>query len=187
MARAIADVAERARTKQLLPDDVQGGTFTITNPGSYGTFIGTPVISQPQSGILGTYAVVKRPWVIQDDAGHDAIAIRPMMNLTPDLRPPPRRRRLRRRLPARPPRPARGLERGRRVSDELVRLTVVASEQDAALLCGYLEAQGIEASYDNRGRRSRSAASARRLGRHEILVRAGDVEAAQAALEGLPT
>ena len=82
MARSIADLAERARTKQLLPDDVQGGTFTITNPGSYGTFIGTPVISQPQTGILGTYALVKRPWVITDDAGNDAIAIRPMMNLT---------------------------------------------------------------------------------------------------------
>jgi pyruvate dehydrogenase E2 component (dihydrolipoamide acetyltransferase) len=82
MARGVADLAERARTKKLLPDDVQGGTFTITNPGSYGTFIGTPVISQPQTGILGTYAVVKRPWVITDDAGHDAIAIRPMMNLT---------------------------------------------------------------------------------------------------------
>jgi pyruvate dehydrogenase E2 component (dihydrolipoamide acetyltransferase) len=82
MARGVADLAERARTKKLLPDDVQGGTFTITNPGSYGTFIGTPVISQPQTGILGTYAVIKRPWVIRDDAGHDAIAIRPMMNLT---------------------------------------------------------------------------------------------------------
>jgi 2-oxoglutarate dehydrogenase E2 component (dihydrolipoamide succinyltransferase) len=82
MARAIADVAERARTKRLTPDDVQGGTFTITNPGSFGTFHGTPIISQPQSAILGTYAVVKRPWVITDDAGHDAIGIRPIMNLT---------------------------------------------------------------------------------------------------------
>jgi 2-oxoglutarate dehydrogenase E2 component (dihydrolipoamide succinyltransferase) len=82
MARAIADVAERARTKRLTPDDVQGGTFTITNPGSFGTFHGTPVISQPQSGILGTYAVVKRPWVIQDENNNDAIAIRPIMNLT---------------------------------------------------------------------------------------------------------
>jgi pyruvate dehydrogenase E2 component (dihydrolipoamide acetyltransferase) len=82
MARGVADLADRARTKKLLPDDVQGGTFTITNPGSYGTFIGTPVISQPQSGILGTYAVVKRPWVISDEAGNDAISIRPMMNLT---------------------------------------------------------------------------------------------------------
>jgi 2-oxoglutarate dehydrogenase E2 component (dihydrolipoamide succinyltransferase) len=82
MARAIADVASRARSKKLNPDDVTGGTFTITNPGSFGTFMGTPVISQPQSGILGTYAVVKRPWVIQDEAGADAIAIRPIMNLT---------------------------------------------------------------------------------------------------------
>jgi 2-oxoglutarate dehydrogenase E2 component (dihydrolipoamide succinyltransferase) len=81
-ARAIQDLAERARTKKLLPDDVQGGTFTITNPGGYGTFHGTPVISQPQSGILGTYAVVKRPWVVQDEDGQDAIAIRSMMNLT---------------------------------------------------------------------------------------------------------
>jgi pyruvate dehydrogenase E2 component (dihydrolipoamide acetyltransferase) len=82
MARGIADLAERARTKKLLPDDVQGGTFTITNPGSYGTFHGTPIISQPQSAILGTYALVKRPWVVEDDAGNDAIAIRPIMNLT---------------------------------------------------------------------------------------------------------
>src|SRR5262245_58047251 len=82
MAKAIADVAERARSKQLLPDDVQGGTFTITNPGGYGTFHGTPVISQPQAAILGTYAVVKRPWVVEDEEGQDAIAIRSMMNLT---------------------------------------------------------------------------------------------------------
>jgi 2-oxoglutarate dehydrogenase E2 component (dihydrolipoamide succinyltransferase) len=82
MAGAISDIAERARTKRLTPDDVQGGTFTITNPGSFGTFHGTPVISQPQSGILGTYAVVKRPWVIQDELGKDVIAIRPIMNLT---------------------------------------------------------------------------------------------------------
>jgi pyruvate dehydrogenase E2 component (dihydrolipoamide acetyltransferase) len=82
MARAISEIAQRARDKKLLPDDVQGGTFTITNPGGYGTFHGTPVISQPQAAILGTYAVVKRPWVIQDDRGEDVIAIRPIMNLT---------------------------------------------------------------------------------------------------------
>ena len=82
MARAVTDLAERARNKQLLPDDVQGGTFTITNPGGYGTFHGTPVISQPQAAILGTYAVVKRPWVVQDELGQDVIAIRPIMNLT---------------------------------------------------------------------------------------------------------
>jgi pyruvate dehydrogenase E2 component (dihydrolipoamide acetyltransferase) len=82
MAKAIADIAERARSKQLLPDDVQGGTFTITNPGGYGTFHGTPVISQPQAAILGTYAVVKRPWVVEDEDGQDALAIRSMMNVT---------------------------------------------------------------------------------------------------------
>jgi pyruvate dehydrogenase E2 component (dihydrolipoamide acetyltransferase) len=82
MARAVTDVAERARQKQLLPDDVQGGTFTITNPGGYGTFHGTPIISQPQAAILGTYAVVKRPWVVKDELGEDVIAIRPIMNLT---------------------------------------------------------------------------------------------------------
>jgi pyruvate dehydrogenase E2 component (dihydrolipoamide acetyltransferase) len=82
MARAVTDIAERARNKKLLPDEVQGGTFTITNPGGYGTFHGTPIISQPQAAILGTYALVKRPWVIQDEHGQDVIAIRPIMNLT---------------------------------------------------------------------------------------------------------
>jgi 2-oxoglutarate dehydrogenase E2 component (dihydrolipoamide succinyltransferase) len=82
MARAIQDIAARARDKKLMPDDVQGGTFTITNPGSFGTFHGTPIISQPQAAILGTYAVVKRPWVVQDSLGKDVIAIRSMMNLT---------------------------------------------------------------------------------------------------------
>jgi len=82
IARSIQDLAERARTKKLLPDDVQGGSFTITNPGSFGTFHGTPIINQPQSAILGTYALVKRPWVVQDELGNDVIAIRPLMNLT---------------------------------------------------------------------------------------------------------
>jgi pyruvate dehydrogenase E2 component (dihydrolipoamide acetyltransferase) len=82
MARSIAEIAQRARDKKLMPDDVQGGTFTITNPGGYGTFHGTPIISQPQAGILGTYAVVKRPWVVQDELGQDVIAIRPIMNVT---------------------------------------------------------------------------------------------------------
>jgi 2-oxoglutarate dehydrogenase E2 component (dihydrolipoamide succinyltransferase) len=82
MAKAVTDIAQRARDKKLLPDEVQGGTFTITNPGGFGTFHGTPVISQPQAAILGTYAVVKRAWVIQDDMGEDVIAIRPIMNLT---------------------------------------------------------------------------------------------------------
>jgi len=82
IAKAIAEIANKARNKQLVPDDVQGGTFTITNPGGYGTFHGTPVISQPQSAILGTYALVKRPWVIEDELGDDVIAIRPLMNIT---------------------------------------------------------------------------------------------------------
>ncbi len=82
IAKGIADVASRAREKKLLPDDVQGGTFTITNPGGYGTFHGTPVISQPQAAILGTYAIVKRPWVVQDELGDDVIAIRSIMNIT---------------------------------------------------------------------------------------------------------
>jgi 2-oxoglutarate dehydrogenase E2 component (dihydrolipoamide succinyltransferase) len=82
IAKGVVDIAQRARDKKLLPDEVQGGTFTITNPGGYGTFHGTPVISQPQAAILGTYAVVKRPWVVQDEMGQDVIAIRPIMNLT---------------------------------------------------------------------------------------------------------
>jgi pyruvate dehydrogenase E2 component (dihydrolipoamide acetyltransferase) len=81
MARAIQDVADRARSKKLVPDDVQGGTFTITNPGGYGAIHGTPIISQPRVGILDVEAMVKRPIVIEDEAGKDAIAIRPMMNL----------------------------------------------------------------------------------------------------------
>ena len=81
IARAIQDLADRARAKKLLPDDVQGGTFTITNPGGYGEIIGTPIISQPQVGILDTAAMVKRPVVVEDEHGNDMIAIRPVMNL----------------------------------------------------------------------------------------------------------
>ncbi|HVN61424.1 MAG TPA: 2-oxoglutarate dehydrogenase, E2 component, dihydrolipoamide succinyltransferase [Gaiellaceae bacterium] len=81
LARAIADLAERARTKKLVPDDVQGGSFTITNPGGWGAIMGTPIISQPQVAILDVEALVKRPVVIEDQNGNDAIAIRSMMNL----------------------------------------------------------------------------------------------------------
>jgi pyruvate dehydrogenase E2 component (dihydrolipoamide acetyltransferase) len=81
LARSIADVADRARNKKLIPDDVQGGTFTITNPGGFGAIHGTPIISQPQVGILDVEAMVKRPVVVSDEAGNDVIAIRPMMNL----------------------------------------------------------------------------------------------------------
>jgi len=81
MARAIIDIADRARDKKLVPDDVQGGTFTNTNPGGFGAIHGTPIISQPQVAILDVEALVKRPVVIEDQDGNDVIAIRPMMNL----------------------------------------------------------------------------------------------------------
>jgi pyruvate/2-oxoglutarate dehydrogenase complex dihydrolipoamide acyltransferase (E2) component len=76
MAAAIGDVATRAREKRLQPDEVQGGTFTITNPGQFGTVLATPIINQPQVAILDLEAVVKRPVVIERD-GDDSIAIRP--------------------------------------------------------------------------------------------------------------
>jgi 2-oxoglutarate dehydrogenase E2 component (dihydrolipoamide succinyltransferase) len=75
LSKAINDLGERARTKRLSPDDVQGGTFTITNPGIYGGLFGTPIINQPQVAILGVGGVKKRPVVIETDAG-DSIAIR---------------------------------------------------------------------------------------------------------------
>jgi len=77
ISRAVADLANRARAKQLKPEEVQGGTFTITNPGVFGALLGTPIISQPQVAILGVGAVEKRAVVIDD-----AIAIRPMAYLT---------------------------------------------------------------------------------------------------------
>jgi pyruvate dehydrogenase E2 component (dihydrolipoamide acetyltransferase) len=81
LARAIEDVADRARSKKLMPDDVQGGTFTITNPGGFGAIHGTPIISQPQVAILDVEAMVKRPVVVTGEDGSDVIAIRPIMNL----------------------------------------------------------------------------------------------------------
>lgn len=81
IARAIEDLADRARNKKLSPDDVHGGTFTITNPGGFGAIFGTPIINQPQSAILDVEAIVKRPWVVTDENGNDSIAIKPMMNL----------------------------------------------------------------------------------------------------------
>ena len=80
MAAAIADVAERARTKRLQPDDVHGGTFTITNPGQFGAVLATPIINQPQVAILDLEAIVKRPIVIEGPED-DSIAIRPMTYL----------------------------------------------------------------------------------------------------------
>jgi pyruvate/2-oxoglutarate dehydrogenase complex dihydrolipoamide acyltransferase (E2) component len=78
LAARIRDVARRARSRQLTPDDVHGGTFTITNPGQYGSIMATPIINQPQVGILDFEAVVKRPVVVTDADGNDSIAIRPM-------------------------------------------------------------------------------------------------------------
>jgi 2-oxoglutarate dehydrogenase E2 component (dihydrolipoamide succinyltransferase) len=81
LATRIKDLARRARDNQLTPDEVRGGSFTITNPGGYGSIIATPVINQPQVAILDTEAVVKRPVVITDELGNDSIAIRPMTYL----------------------------------------------------------------------------------------------------------
>jgi pyruvate/2-oxoglutarate dehydrogenase complex dihydrolipoamide acyltransferase (E2) component len=78
LAARIRDVAKRARARELTPDDVQGGTFTITNPGQYGSIMATPIINLPQVGILDFEAVVKRAVVITDGDGNDSIAIRPM-------------------------------------------------------------------------------------------------------------
>jgi 2-oxoglutarate dehydrogenase dihydrolipoamide succinyltransferase (E2 component) len=77
MAAAIADVASRARSRDLQPDEVHGGTFTITNPGQFGAVLATPIINQPQVAILDLEAIVKRPVVVSGPDG-DSIAIRPM-------------------------------------------------------------------------------------------------------------
>ena len=81
LAKAINDLAHRSRNKKLTPDDISGGTFTITNYGVFGTVFGTPIINQPEVAILGVGAVIKRPVVINVD-GSDSIAIRPVLALT---------------------------------------------------------------------------------------------------------
>src|SRR5919108_247918 len=81
LAVRIKDLAVRARAKRLSPDDVGGGTFTITNPGAFGALLATPIINQPQVAILDLEAVVKRPVVVTDADGSDSIAIRPMTYL----------------------------------------------------------------------------------------------------------
>src|SRR5439155_635263 len=78
LARAINDLGERARTKKLLPDEIQRGTFTITNPGVFGSYAGAPIINQPQVAILGVGAIEKRPKVVTLPDGTDTIAIRTM-------------------------------------------------------------------------------------------------------------
>ncbi|MFC7492031.1 MULTISPECIES: 2-oxoglutarate dehydrogenase, E2 component, dihydrolipoamide succinyltransferase [unclassified Knoellia] len=81
LSRNIADLAERTRTNKITPDDLAGGTFTITNTGSRGALFDTPIINQPQVAILGTGAVVKRPVVVSDSDGGETIAIRSMVYL----------------------------------------------------------------------------------------------------------
>ncbi|MCW2831156.1 MAG: sucB, partial [Aeromicrobium sp.] len=81
LARKIADVAERTRTNKITPDELSGGTFTITNLGSNGALFDTPIINQPQVAILGIGAVVKRPVVVTDDQGSDSISVRSMAYL----------------------------------------------------------------------------------------------------------
>ncbi len=76
LARAIADIAERARSGNLKPDELSGGTFTITNIGSQGALFDTPILVPPQAAMLGTGAIVKRPRVIVDDAGNESIGVR---------------------------------------------------------------------------------------------------------------
>jgi pyruvate/2-oxoglutarate dehydrogenase complex dihydrolipoamide acyltransferase (E2) component len=78
LSKRIKDLARAARSRTLRPDDVQDGTFTITNPGQFGSIMATPVINQPQVAILDLEAVVKRPVVVTDEDGNDSIAIRPM-------------------------------------------------------------------------------------------------------------
>ncbi len=82
LARAVNDLGNRARAKKLQPDDVRGGTFTLTNHGTAGSLFAMPIINQPQSGILGTGALQKRVVVVTDVHGNDSIAIRPMVYLS---------------------------------------------------------------------------------------------------------
>lgn len=82
LARAINDLSVRTRNRKLSPDEIQGGTFTISNYGVFGTIIGTPIINQPQVAILGIGAIKKRPVVITDQDGNDSIGIRAMVYLT---------------------------------------------------------------------------------------------------------
>jgi 2-oxoglutarate dehydrogenase E2 component (dihydrolipoamide succinyltransferase) len=82
LARAINDIAVKTRNRKLSPDDIQGGTFTITNYGVFGTVIGTPIINQPQVAILGVGAIKKRPVVVTDEEGNDSVGIRSIAMMT---------------------------------------------------------------------------------------------------------
>jgi 2-oxoglutarate dehydrogenase E2 component (dihydrolipoamide succinyltransferase) len=82
LQRAITDLGERARGKKLLPAEIEGSTFTITNPGQFGAVFGLPIINQPNLAILGVGGITKKPVVLTDDAGNDSIAIRQIVGLT---------------------------------------------------------------------------------------------------------
>ena len=82
LQRGISDLGERARIKKLKPDDVEGSTFTITNPGQFGAVFGLPIINQPNSAIMGVGGITKQPMVITDQDGSDSIAIRSVVHLT---------------------------------------------------------------------------------------------------------
>jgi len=82
LQRGITDLGERARTKKLKPEDVEGSTFTITNPGQFGAVFGLPIINQPNSAIMGVGGITKQPMVVTDNDGNDSIAIRSVVHLT---------------------------------------------------------------------------------------------------------
>ena len=82
MARSLTDIALRARTKKLTPNDIADGTFSMTNYGIFGSIIGTPIINQPQSAIIGVGSIKKRPQVVTNDSGKDSIGIRSVVYLT---------------------------------------------------------------------------------------------------------
>jgi 2-oxoglutarate dehydrogenase E2 component (dihydrolipoamide succinyltransferase) len=82
LQRGISDLGERARSKKLKPDEVEGSTFTVTNPGQFGAVFGLPIINQPNSAILGVGGIMKVPLVVTDDDGNDSIAIRSVVHLT---------------------------------------------------------------------------------------------------------
>ena len=82
LQRGITDLGERARTKKLMPADVEGATFTITNPGQFGAVFGLPIINQPNAAIMGVGGIAKQPMIITDKDGSDSIAIRSVVHLT---------------------------------------------------------------------------------------------------------
>ena len=82
LQRGISDLGERSRNKKLKPEEVEGSTFTITNPGQFGAVFGLPIINQPNSAIMGVGGITKSPVVVTDDAGNDSIAIRSLVHLT---------------------------------------------------------------------------------------------------------